>query len=119
MNLEQGDYPMITEFDKVDFMFLDDNLPDTLCLSISDHLDWTYPKEHLMVLQEKLNKYVTFIINDSYKAQLSSQSFSKFNIIICLKFQPDKVFLRFVKDYQKNLRKKFKNIDINYDLVQK
>ncbi|MBD5111512.1 MAG: hypothetical protein HDT42_03120 [Ruminococcaceae bacterium] len=110
---------MIQEFNKVDFMFLDDNLPDTLCLSIADHLDWSYPKEHLMILQEKLNKYVTFIINDGYKAHMSSQSFSRFNIIVCLKFQPAPIFLRFVKDYQAELRKNYANIDINYDLLQK
>lgn len=110
---------MIQEFNKVDFIFLDDNLPGTLCLSIFDHFDWSFPKEHLTILQEKLNKYVTFIINDGYKAQMSSQSFSKFNIIICLKFQPDKIFLRFIKDYQAELRKNYANIDINYDLLQK
>ena len=112
---------MIQEFNKVDLMFVDDTMPNTLCLGITDHYDWTFPKEHLMVLQKKLNNYVTFIINDGYKAQMSSQSFSKFNIIICLKFQPDKIFLRFIKDYQAELRKNLAdiNIDINYEMLQK
>ncbi|RME29062.1 MAG: hypothetical protein D6798_01040 [Deltaproteobacteria bacterium] len=30
-------------------------------LAISDHLDWTEPKQHLYVLQEKLNTYISFV----------------------------------------------------------
>lgn len=99
-------------------MFLDDNLPNTLCLAITDHLDWSSPKDHLVILQEKLNKYVTYIINDGYKAQMSSQSFPKFNIIIELKFQPIQIFTRFVQDYQNQLKKSYDNISITYNIHQ-
>lgn len=109
---------MIQEFNKVDLMFVDDTLPNTLCLGITDHYDWTFPKEHLMVLQKKLNNYVTFIMNNGYITQMQGQSFSKFNIIILLKFQPVQIFMKFVQDYQSQLKKSINNIFITYKLFQ-
>ncbi len=33
----------------------------TIVLSISDHLDWKNTKQHLMILQEKINTYLSFV----------------------------------------------------------
>jgi hypothetical protein len=33
-------------------------------LTISDHLEWDEKKEHLFLLQEKLNRYLAFIESD-------------------------------------------------------
>jgi hypothetical protein len=33
-------------------------------LTISDHLDWSEPNEHLLILQDKLNAYLRFIEGD-------------------------------------------------------
>jgi hypothetical protein len=32
-----------------------------VALTISDHLDWLDPPEHLLTLQEKLNRYFAFV----------------------------------------------------------
>lgn len=33
----------------------------TIVLSISDHLDWENTKQHLLILQEKINTYLNFL----------------------------------------------------------
>ena len=33
----------------------------TIVLSISDHLDWENTKQHLLILQEKINTYLNFV----------------------------------------------------------
>ena len=97
---------MVQEFNKVDLMYVEKNNPNTLCLGVTDHYDWTYPNEHLMVLQEKLNNYVLFILNKGFIAQYSADTFTSFSIVIMLKFEPDKVLEKFLKDYQEILRTK-------------
>lgn len=109
---------MITEFDKVDIMFTKDDEPGCLFLVISDHLDWTYPKEHLIILQEKLNKYVTFILNDGYKQNMSETEYKRFTIIVCLKYEPEKIFKRFIKDYQKRLHKDKLPVGLEYEMLR-
>ena len=45
----------------VDFIGTD-NKTGNINLAISDHLDWSDPKnEHLLILQEKINTYLAFI----------------------------------------------------------
>lgn len=33
----------------------------TIVLSISDHLDWNDTQQHLLILQEKINTYLSFL----------------------------------------------------------
>ena len=56
---------MINELDKVDFMGLDEVDSSRLILAISDHLDWQFEKGHSLLLQEKLNNYVNYILMKS------------------------------------------------------
>lgn len=109
---------MITEFDKVDMMFTKDGEPGCLFLLVSDHLDWTYPKEHLTILQEKLNRYVTFIINNGYRQQMPEVDFKRFTIMVCLKYEPEKIFKRFIKDYQKKLHKDKLPVGLEYEMFR-
>lgn len=39
---------------------------NSLILLISDHLDWNNEYEHLLILQDKINAYVSFIENKEY-----------------------------------------------------
>lgn len=50
----------ITDTDKIDFASLDGASEDFM-LTISDHLDWNKPEEHLLALQSKLNTYIDFV----------------------------------------------------------
>lgn len=44
----------------VDFISVDPS-KNKVILSISDHLDWNAIDEHLVLLQEKINSYLSFI----------------------------------------------------------
>lgn len=58
----------VLESDVVDAISIND--ADEVVLTISDHLDWEDEHEHLLLLQEKINTYLSFIesgeIYDSY-----------------------------------------------------
>ena len=50
----------IEETDKIDAIGIDKESPYVI-LKIFDHLDWKNEEEHLHLLQEKINSYLTFI----------------------------------------------------------
>lgn len=50
----------IEQIDVVDFISIDEKSNEVV-LSISDHLEWEGNDEHLLLFQEKLNKYLAFI----------------------------------------------------------
>jgi uncharacterized lipoprotein YmbA len=50
----------VLEKDTIDAIGID-ALTSDVVLSISDHLDWSSPLEHLHVLQDKLNTYLAFV----------------------------------------------------------
>jgi len=60
----------IEQTDVVDFMGSDNQ--GNVILTISDHLEWDVENEHLLMLQEKINIYLSFIesgeIYDSYNS---------------------------------------------------
>lgn len=49
----------IVQTDKIDFIGIEKK-SNNVILTISDHLDWSEPKKHLFLLQEKLNNYIVF-----------------------------------------------------------
>ena len=51
MSVEQTDVIDVVSKDK----------DGTIVLSISDHLDWRNSKEHLQILQDKINTYLNFV----------------------------------------------------------
>lgn len=53
----------ILETERVDAIGKDGNI---LRLAIFDSLDWDYEDMHLDLLQEKLNNYLTFLIDKQY-----------------------------------------------------
>lgn len=55
----------ILEKDKIDGMGKEKD-GKTLVLMISDHLGWDNEKDHLFLLQEKINMYLSFIENGQY-----------------------------------------------------
>ncbi|MGB5408415.1 MAG: DUF6572 domain-containing protein, partial [Thiogranum sp.] len=83
--------------------------PDgTVVLTISNHLEWN--DEHLMLLQEKLNSYLSFIesgeINETYPAAKDSRI--KINVICKYAPTPEAAsFLSKCKDLIAKLGYKF------------
>jgi len=49
----------IEQLDKIDIISVDPSA--RLVLTIADHLAWDTEQEHLHLLQEKINQYLTFI----------------------------------------------------------
>jgi len=50
----------VEDRDQVDFVSLSEGR-NTVKLTVSDHLDWSSPEEHLRLLQEKIYRYVDFV----------------------------------------------------------
>lgn len=50
----------VDQKDIIDF-FSQSRATGDVTLTISDHLDWDQPREHLLILQEKINFYLTYI----------------------------------------------------------
>jgi hypothetical protein len=67
----------VEQLDVVDFAAIDPKTDEVL-LVITDHLEWTGEdqpdKEHMLILQEKINRYLAFIesgeIYESYQKNL-------------------------------------------------
>lgn len=50
----------VEQTNTIDFMGIDKS-SNTPVLTISDHLDWSDPHQHLSTLQEKINTYLSYI----------------------------------------------------------
>lgn len=105
---------MINELDKVDFMGLDEVDSSKLVLAVSDHLDWQFEKEHLLLLQEKLNNYVNFILNEEYK-NTYKENIHRFRILIFLQYQPRKKFEKLLSHFRKALANQVPDVPIEID----
>lgn len=75
----------------------------TLILLISDHLDWEHEYEHLLILQEKVNDYISFIENEQYKEVYVNKVFEKFRIEIKFMYQMNENCIKFIDYAQKQL----------------
>ena len=92
---------MLEDVNKVDMLTTFKDNPNLLCLGISDAIQWEHHiEEHLYLLQEKLNNYVTFIMNGGYKQATNNKEYSKFMIKINLANKPHEDFYGFVEGYQ-------------------
>lgn len=83
---------------KIDFVSEKD---DKIVLTISDHLKWDEDKEHIYLLQEKINAYLMAIesgqVNKSYPLSIGK----KIVVSVALKYAPNEtgiVFLANVKE---------------------
>lgn len=105
---------MIHELDKVDFTGLDKVDSSKLILAVSDHLDWQFEKEHLLLLQEKLNNYINFILNEEYK-DIYKENIHCFRILIFLQYPPRKKFEKLLSHFRKALAKQVPDVPIEID----
>lgn len=83
----------------IDAVSIDKN--NNVVLSISDHLEWDESNEHLLVLQNKINLYLSAIENGSlYEEYPKARNRTKL-ISIIAKYPPSKdavIFLERVKE---------------------
>ena len=74
----------ITETNKIDSMGVSKD-KKTLALLLTDHLDWENEKDHLLLLQDKINAYIGFIQDKQYESIYPDCHFS--NYIIDIRFK--------------------------------
>jgi len=110
---------MINELEMIDSLALDEINNSKLLLAISDHLDWKFEQEHLLLLQEKLNNYVNYILNEEYKA-LYEEKISCFQIIVFVKYHPIKKLEKLLYEFNKTLKAQFPEvqIEIKYQFIE-
>lgn len=93
----------ILETDRIDAMGIS-NDEESLRLMLSDHLDWENEAEHLYLLQDKINAYLSFIESNQYAQTYPDKSFKYYIINVMLKHEASENCLKFVQVINKQLR---------------
>ena len=86
----------ITQLDKIDVMGFDE-ASDVVVLTISDHFDWENPKEHLLILQEKINGYVRFVEHKEYLKSKPEYAGKSVRIKIACKYDFPPIGIEFIE----------------------
>ncbi len=86
----------IEQTDKIDFLSIERK---TSCvkLTISDHLDWNQENRHLFLLQEKINRYLSFIESGELVEVYPDAKGKNIVIYIAVKYYPSKNCLLFIE----------------------
>lgn len=70
-------------------------------LGISDDVQWDHHiEEHLLLLQEKMNNYITYIINKGYLPATNGREFERFSINVFFTNNPHEKVLSFLQSFQ-------------------
>lgn len=104
----------IEELNAVDGLGVSDD-KKKLALLISDHLDWNNEYEHLILLQDKINSYVSFIETEQYKSIYPEYNFNQFVIEIRFKFKITDNCLKFINTASQQIKQL--NTIINYTIL--
>lgn len=76
----------IDQLDKIDIVSTDKQ--GDVTLHIADHYDWNSEKEHILLLQDKLNAYLQFIESGQIFEDYPSAADKKIAIEIVFKYPP-------------------------------
>jgi len=108
---------MITETNKIDFVGIDNDDSTKLVVGLTDHLPWNKKNEyeHLMLLQEKINSYISYIQNAQYK-EIFKNEINGFCINIFFANTPTKNCISFISSANEGLS--IMNIKITYEIVE-
>lgn len=87
----------VDEMDKVDIISIDPK--GRVVLSVADHLPWDDP-EHILILQEKLNKYLAFIDSGELIDKYPDAKGRNTMIEIHFKFPPDGTAMHFIHHFK-------------------
>lgn len=92
----------IRELDKIDFVSFNDH-SNEVTLVISDEMDWESETEHLLLMQDKMNLYLSYIESGQVYEAYPETKGKKFVIHIYAKYETDKEqvvgFLKQVKEF--------------------
>lgn len=93
----------ITETNTVDGMGISEDKTG-LALLISDHLDWEKEYEHLLLLQDKINAYISFIETQQYQSIYPAYVFTNFVIEIHFKYEIVESCSKFIKAVSEQIK---------------
>jgi len=110
---------MINELGKIDSLAIDETDKSKLLLAVFDHLDWQCKKLHVLLLLEKLNSYVGYILDEGYK-DIYQEDINSFQITVLAKHNPKRKLNKFLSLYNKSLKEKFPNtiIEVSCQLME-
>ncbi|KAF2343109.1 DUF6572 domain-containing protein [Flavobacterium tistrianum] len=77
-----------------------------LVLTISDHLEWDDKNEYLLLLQDKINRYLDFIESGQLAESYPDKADKKIMIQIVFKYQPNKTAEEFLAIVERFLNEK-------------
>ncbi|SRR5258708_37277350 len=72
----------------IDFVGID-NAGGEVVLTISDHLDWNNSQEHQLILQDKINTYLSFVASGEILESYPDAKGRPVAFNIVFKFRPD------------------------------
>lgn len=86
----------------IDFASIDQN--GNAVLTISDHLDWNDSNEHLLILQNKINVYLSTIENGSFYEDYPDAKNRDIVISIVAKYEPNEDARKFLDATKEKLQ---------------
>jgi len=89
----------VLDKDKIDAIALERD-KQGLILLISDHLDWLNEYKHLLILQDKINSYITFLEEKQYERMEKFRNVSYAVIEIHFLVAPTENCIRFLQRIQ-------------------
>ena len=93
----------VEQKDKIDFI---STTPEgKVELTISDHLEWDAEKNHLLVLQNKINAYLDFVKSGQILENYPSAKNKEISISVVMKYLPEKDALTFLNHCEKFMEK--------------
>lgn len=93
----------VEQIDKIDFI---STTPEgKVELTISDHLEWNAEKNHLLILQNKINAYLDFVKSGQILENYPSAENKEISISVVMKYLPEKDALIFLNQCEKFMEK--------------
>lgn len=90
----------ITQSNKVDSLTIE---KDKCILGISDHLTWD--DEHILLLQEKINHYLHYILEGQINENVSNLDNYDLIIQLIYKYEPNGNYVSYLIDLKENVKK--------------
>lgn len=102
----------VTEKDVVDSVAYENDL---LLLQLYDHLDFDgeFEKDHMMMLQDKLNTYIWYIDSKQYRETYPEKEFNNYLIKIFFVFEPSVL----CRDFIIHVNKRLSNTKIKIEYI--
>ncbi len=88
---------------------------DKLILQLYDHLEFTneIEKDHMFLLQDKLNSYIWYVDSEQYKETYPDANLSVFEIQIKFKYNPSDFCISYIQHVNNKLQ--VANIKVVYE----